>query len=271
MSTTAVQKNSGTERLGPDRPNSSEDQLHKAQIYNDICRYEETLGQLVTAVDKFHPTIQSAKDLIEADKKLSETLASLQRYDEIDTRARKLDEEHKKTDEKTARILQTLTECHQELNSLPMLEQVEFERDTILKQREKVFTDVLLDYAMKLAKFTHVPPTFNMGSVGPNNFVWPAEDAMRRGMLAIASLKAMEDESGKTAPVSTSQDDAGLQKSPDAAEQKRTAAAAANLESKFKARRPSFEFNGAGVKEAEEGSPDEDIDLDLDLFNAEEF
>ncbi|CEP64217.1 Med4p LALA0_S10e05182g [Lachancea lanzarotensis] len=266
MSTSFVSKTSGPERSGSDRPNSSENQLGKAQIYNDICEYEETLGRLVTSVDKFHPDIQSARDLIEADKKLSDTLKSLQSYDEIDSRARRLDEEHSKTDTKIARILQTLTECHRDLNSLPMLEQVEFERNTMLKQREKVFTDVLLDYAMKLAKFTHVPPTFDKGSVGPNNFVWPAEDAMRRGMLAIASLRASENGNEKL----TTQDSSILQQdAPNETGEEYTGAPDADTE--VRDRRPSFEFTGAAVKDVEEEKQEDDIDLDLDLFNAEEF
>lgn len=52
----------------------------------------------------------------------------------------------------------------------------------------KIKADELLAYAMKLAKFTTAPPTFDSGTIGPNNFIWPAEDMLRRGMLAIASL-----------------------------------------------------------------------------------
>ncbi|SCU88956.1 LAFA_0E15456g1_1 [Lachancea sp. 'fantastica'] len=269
MSTLTVPKTSGPERSGLERPDSSENQLIKAQIYKDICEYEETLGRLVASVDKFHPDIQSARDLIEADRKLSDTLTSLQKYDEIDSRARHLDEEHSKTDEKIARILQTLTECHRDLNSLPMLEQVEFERKTMLKQREKVYTDVLLDYAMKLAKFTHVPPTFDKGSVGPNNFVWPAEDAMRRGMLAIASLKASENGTGKAA---TTEVDSNIQQSAQSAQNAgEQHAAGSDAENHAGTRRPSFEFSGAAVKNVEDEKQEDDIDLDLDLFNAEEF
>lgn len=134
-----------------ERPTNAESRLSKAQIYSDICEFEETLGKLVASVDKFNPDLKIAESLIEVDKRLSKTLESLPRYDEIDLRAKELDQKHLETDERMVRILETLTECSTDLNALPMLEQVEFERQTMLKQREKVFTNVLLDYAMKLA------------------------------------------------------------------------------------------------------------------------
>ncbi|SCU85544.1 LANO_0C04588g1_1 [Lachancea nothofagi CBS 11611] len=259
MSLNTIHKSSG-----PDRSVSAENPLKKAQIYNDICEYEETLSRLVASVDRFHPDIQAVKDLIEADRKLSESLKSLPKYDEIDARVKKLDQEHEEADKKTARILETLTACHDQLNSLPMLEQIEFERATMLKQREKVFTNVLLDYAMKLAKFTHVPPTFDKGTVGPNNFVWPAEDAMRRGMLAIASLRA----SGNDVPPELiTQDKNNQEESGEVHEE----ATAPTEEVRLEARRPSFEFDSTRIKEPQDEKHDDDIDLDLDLFNSEEF
>ena len=256
MSTSSVHKNPEVER-----PTNAESRLSKAQIYSDICEFEETLGKLVASVDKFNPDLKIAESLIEVDKRLSKTLESLPRYDEIDLRAKELDQKHLETDERMVRILETLTECSTDLNALPMLEQVEFERQTMLKQREKVFTNVLLDYAMKLAKFTHVPPTFDKGAVGPNNFVWPAEDAMRRGMLAIASLQASED--AKKPETGAAQTAEETTKQPQSSPQLK-------VEEPMQ-RRDSFEFNGTGTKSPESEKADDDIDLDLDLFNSDEL
>ena len=57
-----------------------------------------------------------------------------------------------------------------------------------------VDVDDILKYAFKLAKFTKAPATVaNMPfQIHPNNYVWPAEDSLRRGMLAQASLQAEE-------------------------------------------------------------------------------
>lgn len=46
-------------------------------------------------------------------------------------------------------------------------------------------TDELLKYAARLAKFTTIPATSDL-NIGPNNYIWPAEDALRKGMLATA-------------------------------------------------------------------------------------
>ncbi|SCU90589.1 LADA_0F05138g1_1 [Lachancea dasiensis] len=243
---------------GIDRPGSIENPLLRTRIYNDICEYEDTLGRLVASVDKFQPDMQIARDLMKVDQKLSETVKALREYDAIDGRAKKLEAEHRETDAKTAKVLEVLTECHDELNTLPMLEQVEFERATMLKQREKVFTNVLLDYAMKLAKFTHVPPTFDKGTVGPNNFVWPAEDAMRRGMLAIASLRAAEEVQSATEAKGDEE------KKPEPAEESQIGENREEL-----SRRASYEFNGGTRAQESEEKPDEDIDLDLDLLGEE--
>ena len=45
---------------------------------------------------------------------------------------------------------------------------------------------------MKLAKFSKAPATVVSQMIHPNNYIWPAEDALRRGMLAVASLKPDE-------------------------------------------------------------------------------
>ncbi|KAM3161107.1 Mediator of RNA polymerase II transcription subunit 4 [Lachancea thermotolerans] len=258
----------GHRNPGPDRSDSVENPLSKLQVYNDICEFEDTLGKLVASVDRFNPDLELARALIEADKQLYKSLECLPKYDEIDTRAKTLDEEHRDTDEKTIRILETLTECGSDLNALPMLEQVEFERETMLKQREKVFTDVLLDYAMKLAKFTHVPPTFDKGTVGPNNFVWPAEDAMRRGMLAIASLRASEGANAQEQQASSEQKTSERSSENEEAQ---TDIRSPDTKEEPVARRPSFGFDGSGAKDHESEKADDDIDLDLDLFNSEEF
>lgn len=171
---------------------SEADLLNQVEIYKDLCNYEDSLQALVTSVDSFKPDISAADNLIIADRKLYETLKQFPFYDSIDLELKKLDKESQKLNERTSKILNILNSCYDKLNSLPMLEQVEFEMKSMLSQKSKIKSDVLLDYAMKLSKFTRYPATFNKSAVGPNNFIWPAEDAMRRGMLALASLKSKE-------------------------------------------------------------------------------
>ncbi|GMF03354.1 unnamed protein product [Ambrosiozyma monospora] len=97
-------------------------------------------------------------------------------------------------------ILVTLNECRKELNELPKLpieEEVtltqtdpsKLAEDEQSKANQANMKDIkqLLSYAMKLSKFSKIPRTFD-GFLMPNNFVWPGDDNMRRGVLAMASM-----------------------------------------------------------------------------------
>lgn len=250
----------------------SRDEIKDIEIYKHICSYEEVLNKLVESVDKYKPDIKLAKDLIDVDKKLYASLEEFQEYDKIDTRLKQLNEESQKVDEKTKEILDTLNECHDQLNNLPTLQQVEFEMNAMLEQRKKINSKELLDYATKLSKFTKVPPTFDKGSIGPNNFIWPAEDSLRRGMLAMANLHAQEltkvaGKSDETTVKAVADDVVSTIKAPSTGPQ--------NQEEPTE-RRESFVFgansNDSDTEKKNESENDEDaMDLDLDLFNPEDF
>ncbi|CAL9728361.1 mediator of RNA polymerase II transcription subunit 4 [Monosporozyma unispora] len=250
----------------------SRDEIKDIDIYNNICSYEDVLNKLVESVDKYKPDIKLAQDLIEVDKKLYSSLQQFQEYDKIDTRLKQLNEESQEVDEKTKNILDILNECHDQLNNLPTIEQVEFEMNAMLEQRKKINSKELLDYATKLSKFTKVPPTFDKGSIGPNNFIWPAEDSLRRGMLAMANLHASEltKVAGKSDETSVSEGTKGVDtKTEDTNAEPQREAESAD-------RRESFVFGGnnndSDSEKKNESENDEDaMDLDLDLFNPDDF
>ncbi|CAI2026067.1 hypothetical protein SEUBUCD646_0H02160 [Saccharomyces eubayanus] len=258
---------------------NSEHKISKVQIYEDLCRYEDILGKLVESVDRFKPNLEIAKDLIRTDESLFNNVKLLADYDKIDLDLRKIDKDSEELDSKTRKILEILNECHDELSALPMLEQVEFEKKTILQQRSKINSTALLDYATKLSKFTRIPPTFDKGTVGPNNFIWPAEDALRRGMLAMASLHSKEltrmpgeEEQGAEEVPNDTLSQNGRQKEKKESREN----SPENLPVK-----DSFIFNGAANKDTEQAGDDKDkteednnedaLDLDLDLFDPEDF
>ncbi|CAD6647382.1 XXYS1_4_G0031020.mRNA.1.CDS.1 [Saccharomyces cerevisiae] len=253
---------------------NSEDKLSKVQLYEDLCRYEDTLSKLVEFVDRFKPNLDIAKDLIRTDEALFENVKLLAQYDNIYCNLQKIDKDSEELDSKTRKILEILNECHDELKALPMLEQVEFEKNTILQQRSKINSTELLDYATKLSKFTKIPPTFDKGAVGPNNFIWPAEDALRRGMLAMASLHSKEltripgeevkETEVPTVPPSQSEEQKGQM---------------AKREGTPKT--DSFIFDGTAKEDSDEAdnikdkekeeNNDDALDLDLDLFDPDDF
>ncbi|CAI4064279.1 hypothetical protein N7582_002664 [Saccharomyces uvarum] len=256
---------------------NSEHKSSKVQLYEDLCRYEDILGKLVESVDRFKPNLEIAKDLIKTDESLFNNVKLLADYDKIDLNLRKIDKDSEELDSKTRKILEILNECHDELSALPMLEQVEFEKKTILQQRSKINSTALLDYATKLSKFTRIPPTFDKGTVGPNNFIWPAEDALRRGMLAMASLHSKEltripgEEEQETEEVPTD-----TLSQPQKEKKESSENSPQNSPTK-----DSFIFNGIANKDTDQADNDKDkieednnedaLDLDLDLFDPEDF
>lgn len=258
--------------------NNNEDELSKVQIYGDLTQYEDKLGALVKSVDNFKPDVNIVHELIGVDKNLYKNLDSFAEYDRIDSELNRLDKESNELDRKTKEVLETLSECYEMLNTLPMLEQVEFEKQTILKQRSKVNSSVLLNYATKLSKFTKIPPTFDKGTIGPNNFVWPAEDALRRGMLAIASLHSKEmtripGEPEEEERPGMIEEDKSLHNIED--EKAKTEERAVSPGARRNERRPSFVFTEDPTETANADNnnepDDEALDLDLDLFKPDEF
>lgn len=245
---------------------TNEDELSRVRIYNELRQYEEKLAALVDSVDNFKPDIKIAHELIDIDKSLFKSLDSFAEYDKIDSELTRLETESNELDQKTKEILETLNDCYNKLNELPMLEQVEFEQQTILKQRSKINSHVLLDYATKLSKFTKIPPTFDKGSIGPNNFIWPAEDALRRGMLAMASLNAKE---VTRIPGEPQEEDEEQKEEQEQQEQEKEQKEDYTQDSQVQPqldRRPSYVFDEHAPKKNEDA-----MDLDLDLFNPDEF
>lgn len=248
--------------------------INRIQLYSDLGNYEGALHKLIESVDKFKPSVEIGRDLVNADKQLYKTLDTLPQYDRIFMRLKELDNEALKIDQTTKKVLEALNECHDDLKSLPLLEQVEFEKKIILKQREKIKSNVLLDYATKLAKFTKIPPTFDRGSIGPNNFIWPAEDALRKGMLAMASLNVKELTHIPGEPEETEPKEPDNKRNPAGEEGNADEIQAGENkdEDSFIFGATNYENNSAANdSKNEDKEEDEAMDSDLDLFNPDEF
>ncbi|CDO96292.1 unnamed protein product [Kluyveromyces dobzhanskii CBS 2104] len=265
-----------------DKSQDMSEDLQAVGIYQDIERYEETIQQLSKSVDTFKPELGLIDKIIECDKKLYETLEEFDEYYKIYEELNRLDKEQKDIDKKTRDILGTLNTCYNSLNTLPMLEQIEFEQSVMLKQREKIHSKVVLDYAMKLAKFTRFPPTFDKSMIGPNNFIWPAEDSLRKGMLAMASLKRSEllgeavdsneddDDNNKMETILGEEKQDGEKQGPNDSFNEDQGQEQDSVTEK----KDEFEFTANGKEDSEpklEANPDLELDLDLDLFNPDEF
>lgn len=275
---------------------ATENTILHLPLYTQLDNYEQALSKLVSGVDSFKPDLQDAHDLIKADKMLVESLSKFPEYNDINDQLLELRAKKQSIDDKNKKILLTLNDCYTKLNTLPMVEQVQFENEILIKQREFLKAKDVLEYAMKLSKFTKIPPTFDKGMIGPINFVWPGDDSLRKGMLAMADVQEREKQSHKhelsleqQAQIQQQQEqqqEALSKEQPGVPESKEETLI---FDGKHK-EEPKKQEQG-NAQESQEGhnnkedeneeeeqkatsdkeQQDEDLDLELDLFNPDEF
>ncbi|CCH41908.1 Mediator of RNA polymerase II transcription subunit 4 [Wickerhamomyces ciferrii] len=196
-------------RVGtPEIPSIKEIRVANLPISKNLNSFEKSLSSLLTSISKYDPQSSDAEDLLGIEHELEKSVEDIISHQQSGLKINSLETKSSKIDSNCKQLLLGLNECRNQLKSLPNLEEVQQEQKSM--QRNKIPADELLQYAMKLAKFTTAPPTFDSAAIGPNNFIWPAEDSLRRGMLAIASLNEAE-LTGKS-PIKTQiQDESKLQ------------------------------------------------------------
>lgn len=178
-------------RLGtPEIPNIKEIRVANLPISKNLNAFEKSLSSLLSSISKYDPQASDAEDLLAIEKELERSVEDIITHQQSGLKIDSLETKSSKLDNNCKQVLLGLSECRNQLKALPNLQGVQEEERQM--QKNKMPAEELLQYAMKLAKFTTAPPTFDSGSVGPNNFIWPAEDSLRKGMLAIASLNAAE-------------------------------------------------------------------------------
>lgn len=151
--------------------------------------FEATFNDLSQSVLSFKeeeiaPHVERLIDIL---AQISLELDILKQHQALGLEINTLESENAQLNVESKHILQELILCRQQLKKLPRLP-----AKGQTKTTSEVSIQELLNYAMKLAKFSKAPPTVNSQMIHPNNYVWPAEDALRRGTLAIASLKPDE-------------------------------------------------------------------------------
>lgn len=177
-------------RLGtPEIPsNVHEKRVANLPISKNLKTLESTLNTLLESISRYAPDLKAAEELVKTQEALNVSVDEIIKHQESGLEIDGLEQQSSKLDQTTKDILKGLSECRQKLSALPSLDKALSEQRQM--NENKIPADELLQYAMKLAKFTTAPPTFDSSAIGPNNFIWPAEDSLRRGMLAVASLNA---------------------------------------------------------------------------------
>ncbi|KAK6454423.1 mediator of RNA polymerase II transcription subunit 4 [Scheffersomyces xylosifermentans] len=242
------------------------DKFEQLPIVKQVGAFETTLTQISSDISSFKDSQLHAKieKIIAINDDLKTKIDELARHKHLGEHIKELETESKDLDEKSKYILKELIAFRNELKALPRLPAAKKREGTRNGDSTSVVQiEDVLKYAMKLAKFTKAPATSaNMPfQIHPNNYVWPAEDALRRGMLAASSLQ----------PDVIIQNELGTSnsESEEAKSTEETEGAAKEEDLNDNIRRGSFGEYGSssGNKKNQE---EQTADLNLDLFDPED-
>lgn len=160
-------------------------------LLENIGKFEAVLGALSQSVSSFEgdQLVGTVQKLIDINDEISTGLQQLEEHRRLGEQAEALIKTNKDLELQSKHILRELIAYRAQLKQLSSLPA---SKDQTSQTLRSVDVQTLIEYSMKLAKFSKAPATVQSPFIHPNNFVWPAEDALRRGMLAMASLKPEE-------------------------------------------------------------------------------
>lgn len=169
--------------------------FEKLFIVQKVSEFERLLTELASSISSFQEEniTELIENLISTNDEIVKEIEVLHHHQDLGNRIDVLEQERTDLDNEAKNILKELISCRAELKKLPRLPA---NKSNLKKDESMNSIDIqeTLKYAMKLSKFTKAPATTANApfQIHPNNYIWPAEDALRRGMLAVASLKADE-------------------------------------------------------------------------------
>lgn len=156
--------------------------------------FENDMVALVQSIQHYTPNPALASAIIQDSDNIGTQIDELQQltksYANYDTSQQQYDLE---LSGRLKETLHTLIECKRSLDNLPKPNFSKSSQSANNAQTDDISnpnmedTKAILSYALKLSKFSKIPRTFD-GFLLPNNFVWPGDDNMRRGNLAIVSM-----------------------------------------------------------------------------------
>lgn len=238
-------------------------------IVQDIRQFEATLADLSAAVSSFKddditPTV---KKLIDINRNISEAVSDLETHQSLLQQVTELKSENEHLDREQKDKLRKLISVRASLRLIPGPSSLS--SSTSAEDLQGINIQTLLDYSMKLAKFSRAPATVQSQMIHPNNYIWPAEDALRRGMLAMASLKPDElirAELGED-ELELNQDGMEVDREP---QNKVPENLGANYESKPEIKRNASSPSKASQPSSRPQQQPAAASLDLDLFDPED-
>ncbi|RCK54948.1 Mediator of RNA polymerase II transcription subunit 4 [Candida viswanathii] len=245
------------------------DIFEQLPMVQKVKEYETLLNELSSDISQFKDDHLQLKiqQIIACNDVLKLQIEELNKHRNYSHQVDKLKEENRALENSSKTILKELVGYRNELKKLPKLPRPEKQLN------QTVEVDDILKYAFKLAKFTKAPAAVaNMPfQIHPNNYIWPAEDSLRRGMLAQASLQPDEiirNELGVTEketkePPTKEDSDEEMEDVVATDEEKPAQAAENRLQQRGS-------FGGYDAAKKPEEAPAAPADLNLDLFDPDD-
>ncbi|CUM64049.1 uncharacterized protein PRCAT00001637001 [Priceomyces carsonii] len=160
-------------------------------VIENVKKFEETFVTLTNNISTFkdQELVENINVLINLNNEINSSICDLGKHQKLGKELGTLKKDENDLNQKAKILLKELLSYHTELKKLPRIPNFhEGSQDKDIEVRE------ILKYALKLSKFTKAPPTVANApyQIHPNNYIWPAEDALRRGNLAISSIRSNE-------------------------------------------------------------------------------
>lgn len=144
-----------------------------------MISFQNHLSQFSSSVTSYAPNASLASDLVVDSDQIHTEIDNLsERLHILETHTLQASSISSKLSNSMETILRELGDAKHELDSLPST------KSELLQDLSTENTSQVLTYGLKLAKFTKLSKSLN-GLVHPNNFIWPADDTLRRGGLAM--------------------------------------------------------------------------------------
>lgn len=143
-----------------------------------ISSLEEGLNGLVESISRYEDVHSQVHKIVKLDRAFVTEVEHLKNQYEATRRIEALQDESSVLDNEINNTLLQLSDCRKELEIVPKLPDSQ--------QAKPVNAEALLDYAIKITKFTRRMP--GMESLVP----WPTEDNLRQGMLAALAIQDPE-------------------------------------------------------------------------------
>lgn len=164
------------------------EQFENLPITLNLRKFEKEFSDLNQQISSFRENeiAETVERLIHINSEILLEVQILRQHQLLGHDISALEEEKRELDLESKFLLKELISLRAYLKNLPRLPAAPHKES---QSPREVSVQTLLDYAMKLAKFSKAPATVLAHNVHPNNYIWPAEDALRRGTLAMASLQ----------------------------------------------------------------------------------